>query len=197
MTRRDPTTVDFDDIDDIIGIAGEMAELDADRLSVEDLRQVASDLEIPEANVQPAIVELRRRRQQELARTEATGKRRRMILWTAALLLSCAAVVVIIVGSQLNSLHNDVRGRRAQVDNVVERRAVTIAQWEGQPDSSDKNAELSGASNRVAVELRKYDKVAIAYNDQRAGLLGAVAGVLFGLPHQAPLSPELDGWTSR
>ncbi len=197
MTRRDPATVDFEDVDDIIGIAGEMVEIDDKHLSVEELREVASELDIPEANVEPAIVELRRRRQLELARTAAAQKRRVMMIRVGAVVLGCIAAVLVFVNSQLNELHGDVRGRRAQVDNVVERRSVTLAQWEGQPDSDDKNAELSGASNRVAVELRKYDKAATAYNDARSGILGRVVGGLFGLPRQAPLSSQLNGWTTR
>ncbi|HRE91428.1 MAG TPA: hypothetical protein PK095_20085, partial [Myxococcota bacterium] len=46
--RRTPRTINYEDVDDIIGVAAEMSDLDAERLSVEDLSAIAKDLDIPE-----------------------------------------------------------------------------------------------------------------------------------------------------
>ncbi|MBL8785292.1 MAG: hypothetical protein JNJ59_10345, partial [Deltaproteobacteria bacterium] len=96
--RKAPRVVAYDDVDDIIGIASEMQNLDADRLSVEDLREVASDLEVPEQYLGPAIVELKRRREALLAAEAEKRKRRKIIGFTVGGVV--VLVVIWALGSQ-------------------------------------------------------------------------------------------------
>jgi hypothetical protein len=192
--RKAPRVVAYDDVDDIIGIASEMQNLDADRLSVEDLREVASDLEVPEQYLGPAIVELKRRREALLAAEAEKRKRRKIIGFT----LGGVVVLVVIwaLGSQrsLASELADVQAARAQVENVVTLRKRKIAEWGPKADSPERAAELAGADNRVAIERRKYDEAARRYNAKAGGFPTGLWAAVFGMPSQVPTSDAMNGW---
>lgn len=82
--RRDGPLVDYDDVGSVIAIASEMQNLDVERLSVEDLREIALELDIPDKHVVPAIEELRRRRAEMFAAEAARQKRRTLLLRAGA-----------------------------------------------------------------------------------------------------------------
>lgn len=192
--RKAPREIAYEDVDDIIGIASEMQNLDADRLSVEDLREVASELDVPERYVGPAIDELRRRRAAVLA-AEADKRRRRRIIAIAA-----AAVVVLLVvwglvaQSGLASALADVQAARAQVENVVALRQKRVALWGPKAESPERTAELAGADSRVAIEKRRYDEAARAYNASAGGFPASLWAKVFGLPGEVPTSDAMSGW---
>lgn len=192
--RKAPREIAYDDVDDIIGIASEMQNLDADRLSVEDLREVAADLEVPEQYLGPAITELRRRREAALAAEAEKRKRRRII----GVVIGAVVVLIVVwaLGSQrgLASDLADVQAARAQVENVVSLRQRKIAEWGAKADSPERSAELAGADNRVAIERRKYDEAARRYNARAAGFPTSLWAAVFGMPSAVPLSNEVLAW---
>ena len=65
------------------------------------------------------------------------------------------------------------------------------ARYRGQAATPERDAELAGATNRVAIERRRYDKVATEYNDAAGSLTGSLGAMFFGLPDRVPLSTEL------
>jgi hypothetical protein len=180
--------IDYEDVDDIIGVAAELQQLDEDRLSVEELVSVGRDLDIPEKYVQPAIAELRRRRQATLAADARRRKTRRLYWLIAGGALAVVIVWALIGQSSLSSALAEVEQARAQVANVVERRREVRAQWESAPDGRERTAELAGADNRVSVERRRYDEVAAAYNAKVNAFPSSLWAAIFGYPGDVPLS---------
>jgi len=190
--RRDGRSVDYEDVDDLIGIASELQSLDEDRLSVEDLRSVASDLDIPDRYVTPAIEELRRRRTTVLALDAATRKRRAIGIAIASGLLALLAILMVMGNGAIGRRLAEVAEKRAQVVNVIERQRATERQWQEAPPSDEKTAELSGAENRVRIERKRYDEAAAAYNAHVASFPASLWAGLFGHPDALPLSNEVD-----
>lgn len=186
--REAPRKVDYEDVDDVIGIASELQDLDRDRLSVEDLKEVASDLEIPEKYVQPAIAELERRRQAALVAAAKKARTRRVAIIAAMVMVGLIGIWALVGNARLSSLETAARRAHAQVVNVRERQVATERQWRDQPDGTDKMAELSGAENRVRIERMRYDEAASAYNDAAASFPGSLWRALFGHPEKLPLS---------
>lgn len=192
--RTAPRDVDYEDVDDIIGIASEMENVASERLSVEDLESVAKDLEIPTEYVGPAIAELRRRRAAELAAAQMRKRRTRIALGVSGGVVVVFLLWVMIVGSNLSDLVSDAARQRAQVVNVMQRQSATEAQWRTAPASPNRDAELSGAENRVRIERKRYDDAAASYNADAAGFPGGLARGLYGLPATLPLSNEVGAW---
>jgi hypothetical protein len=198
--RQDPKPgvavreVDYDDVDNVIGIASELAHLDADRLSVEDLVAIARDLDIPEKHVGPAIEELRRRRRAQLEQEQRKSRSRRWVLGVAAGLLVLFMLWALLGQAALSRALADVTQRQAQVRNVVDRQRVTQRLWEDRPQTDEVVAELTGAENRVRVERRRYDEVAAAYNARARAFPGRLWAALFGYPDHVALSHEITDW---
>lgn len=195
--RVPPREVDYEDVDDVIGIAAELQDLERDRLSVEDLQEVARDLEIPERHVRPAIEELERRRKEALAAAENKARRRRVVLIAAVAVVAILVIWAIVGDARLGGLETEATRARAQLINVVERQRATVRQWQGQPDGPEKMAELSGAENRVRIERKRYDDAASAYNEAATSFPGSVWRGLFGRPEALPLSHTLSEELTR
>ena len=186
--------VQYEDVDDIIDVAARTMEESADYLSVEELNEVAADLDIPREYVEPAIAEVRRRRKAKLELEAQAKKRLRYIAFgvgTAVLLLLLWS---FMAGQSLRSEYTQVERRRSQVTNVLERQVATENRWRGKPDSADKTAELSGAENRVRIERKRYDGVAAQYNDAASSFPASLLRGLMGSPESAPMSAEIVDW---
>jgi hypothetical protein len=187
---RTGRTVPVEDVDDIIGLASELEARDAERLSEAQVREVAAELGVAERHVGPAIAELARRRAEaEAARVQRAKTRR------AALLAGGAAVALLIiwgltVNASLGAEVATVAQLRAQIANVEDRQRETRAQWDTQPNSPARSAELSGAQNRVHIERRRHDEAAAAYNGRVAAFPGRLWAALFGHPARVPLSTD-------
>lgn len=192
--RTPPRPVAYDDVDDVIGIASEMQATDAEHLSVEELREVAVDLDVPERYVTPAIEELARRRAALLATEQRRTRRRRVVLLASLALLGILVIWALTGQASLSREFAAVEAARAQVENVIALRAKRVAEWGARPDSRERSAELSGADNRVAVERKRYDSVAQVYNASARAFPGSVWTALFGLPSEVPSSDRIDGW---
>ena len=187
-------TVDYEDVDDIIGVASELHDIDQSRLSVEELQEVAAELDIPTEFVVPAIDALRQRRENLLAADRLRKKR-----FKTGLIISIAALTVLTfsavgVQSGLSSRLAEAELARAKVLTVLKHQRETKKVWEPRPDSSDRQAELDGAANRVRVETGRYDKAVTEYNQASRGFLHSLARMFSVLPDKLPLSSEIDSW---
>lgn len=186
-----PREVNYEDVDDVIGIASELQELDADRLSVEELEAVAKDLEIPAQFVAPAVQELRRRRAAKLAKDEARQKRNRLVAYGVAAAVVLLLIWAIAAQSSLASDAGAIEAKRALITSVSEQRQRTIAIYQNQPESPEKKAALAGAENRVRTERMRYDTLVGAYNASVTSFPGSVWSAIFGLPDPFPSSDQL------
>ncbi len=193
--RDDPREgIPFEDVDDVIGLADELERKHADRLPLADLYAVGEDLGVSAQAIDRARGELIRRREEAARAQAAKDERRRRRLTRVGMAAGALVAVVVLVGlvstAGLRDLHAQVEAQRARVQSVIERRAAIGRLFEGQPDSTDKTAELVGAENRVRVETSRYQEAAAAYNAV-AGQNRAWLGVrLRGLPSEVPLRVE-------
>lgn len=190
--------VRYEDVDDVIAAAAKAKNAEEDLLSVEELEQVADELDIPKHLVAPAIETVRKRREAELAAERAKAERARR-LRLGALVGGAALAAIVLIASfttygGLRDAKLAAERQRAQVINVIERQQATRAQWASAADSADKQAELSGAENRVRVERARYDELATEYRRRAGGVFGSLVRSLTGLPDTLPLSSEQHEW---
>ena len=196
MTTDDK--VAYEDVDEVIAAAARAKDREASFLSVEELQEVAAELDIPARLLGPAIEEVRRRRELELARERADAaaamRRRKIALYGGAALAVVLVVWGLVARASVRDAMLDAEKQRSQVVNVMDRQVATRAQWADAPDSPDKRAELSGAENRVRVERQRYDEIATEYRRRASSLGGRVVVWLGGYPPELPLSSGIDGW---
>lgn len=91
-------------------------------------------------------------------------------------------------GSRLSGLHAAVAQAKSQLISVRERRAQVVARFEQAPESEGRDAELSGAENRVRVEMKHYDDAAAEYNAAVENAWSRFCAKLAKLPDHAELS---------
>ncbi|MGM0557975.1 MAG: hypothetical protein ACQEVA_16435 [Myxococcota bacterium] len=194
----DNTLVDRAELDDIIGVAARKKQVAEDSLTVEEVKEVAAELDIDEEYVDAAVHELERRRRAADKRRQRDEERARRLRKAGLGVVGAIAVICLVMFgisyARLSSSLSAAEQQRAQVDNVVERQAATLEQYEGQPTSIEKNAALEGAENRVRIEVRRYDEAAGAYNKVARGLFGGVVTSVVGMPEQLPLSNQIEAW---
>ncbi|MEX1366030.1 MAG: hypothetical protein AB1Z98_23080 [Nannocystaceae bacterium] len=196
MTEQSPETrVAITEVDDVIEAAANAHAVEAETLSVEELQDVARQLDIPTSLVVPAIAKVRKRRADVLAadveRAQRAAARLRYIAAGAALLVLMVVVAMVSARADVRSAWSRAEKHRAQVLNVRERQRATKAQWADVADSPRKHAELTGAENRVRVEQKNYDAAAVAYNDAASGPLAHLVVVLGDYPESVSLSSEM------
>lgn len=199
--RVAPREVDRDDVDDVVGIAAELAEEEKRaeaKVSVGELEEIAEELRIPSKHVEPALDVLGKRREE--AAKQASARRARIktaligSVTALAVGLSALGLGVTTTTSALSGPRAAVDRQRAQVETVIERRERIEARLEGAPPSLDRDAELIGAENRVAIERRRYDEAASAYNTLASEAPRSFFCTIAGVPCRVPLSSEVAGW---
>lgn len=189
-----PRDVDYEDVDDLIGLASEMADADAGKLTVAELESIASEMDIPTAYVAKAVKTLEARRLAAAEASRQRAHRRRMAAMVISAMLVITALWTYGVRGTLTDLAAEVDAKGAQVASVMERQVKVNARYEGLEATPDRDAELAGAENRVRVEMRRYDEAATAYNKAAQGLMATLAQAFFGLPSEVPLSSERQDW---
>lgn len=194
LSSPENADLQYDDIDDVIEIAARKKRAAAERLQLEDLRDVAGDLGIDDEFVEEAVVELERRRERKARQNERRREQIRMALVGAAVFLVVLAGFAMLSRHQLGSDLNDVRQQRVQVANAIDRQHETQEYWADREHSSGRDAELQGAVNRVSVETRRYDESASRYNRRADGVFTSMWTGIFGFPDEVPLSDEIDEW---
>lgn len=139
-----------------------------------------------------ALLRKQHARERHEARLRAE-QRKRMRLTAAATALAQVALLGIAVSNthaELRALHAEVERTRSQVENVRERQVATVARLAAAEPSVGREAELSGAENRVRIERARYDEAAAAYNAGRGSVWASLCASVTGLPERAPLSNE-------
>ena len=198
MTGTQPErerSIPREDVDDVVGVASELAEAEQARVRVEDMKEIAAELAIDPRHVEPAIETLERRRREEREAEDKVRAARRT--WAVRVSVAVFAVLGLGLGagawtrSALAGDWTEVERARSQVETVIERRARVQEIWRDQPPSLDRDAELAGAENRVGIERRRYDEAAAAYNARASGIPHALLCRVVGVPCHAPLASEI------
>ena len=189
------TRIAITDVDDVIEAAAKAHAVERETLSVEEIEDVARQLEIPAELVAPAIAVVRKQRRDQLAAdaaaAAAAATRLKIIGGVAAGLAAIVLVWGLAARSSVRTAWSRVEKHRAQVLNVRDRQRATAVQWDGVADSPRKSAELTGAENRVRVEQKNYDAAAVEYNDTASGLMARVVVAWGDYPESVPLSSEV------
>lgn len=197
--EREQRTIPREDVDDVVGVASELAEAEEARVRVDEMKEIASDLAIDPKHVEPAIETLATRRKEEAERAANEQAARRAWAVRATQGVGASLAVVLACGlwtrSALASRWVEVEQARSQVETVIERRARVESIWRDQPPGLDRDAELAGAENRVGIERRRYDEAASAYNAAASSLPHALTCALVGVPCRAPLASEIPAFS--
>jgi len=186
-----------DELRQIIGDAANRVEA-APEYTADDVLAAAVGVGLPEAAVRTTmmvVAQSRRQRERDaVLRRERLHRRLQRAGWVTACVVAVVGVLVGWTITDLKSLAERVAAQHAQVRTVTVRRAATQAQWATQPVSPERNAEIAGATNRVAIELRRYDVVVRSYNKLSGSWRGALARRIEGLPGRMPYSNEVVSW---
>jgi hypothetical protein len=202
-TRPAEPRIAYEDVDELISTATRLMQKDAapDTLTVEDLRQIGQELDIPAEYVDRARAVLEERRQREAQAREGAERRaraRRSALirgaWMAAAVGGVLVLGAVPVRNGLQGSLAEVTRQRAQVHNVVERRERVQERYATSTPGPERDAQLSGADNRVSVEQRRYDELATNYNRSASSFPSSWVVRLTGLPASVPLSNEVSSW---
>ncbi len=187
---REPR-IDREDIDDIIGIASQQADLEAERITIQEVLDIGQELDLAPRHVDAALRELDRQR--EAQATAAAIWRLRLVrsAWGAAAALALVLLAAVTGQRTLAGRLAEVERCAAQVQNVIERQVAVRARLGGSEASVQRDAELAGAENRVHLERRRHDEAAADYNAMAQGIPGRWWAVLFGMPsHVATWRPD-------
>lgn len=188
-----------EDVDDVVGVASELAQAEEARVRVEDMKEIAEELAIDPKHVEPAIETLERRRAEAREAEQRSSALRRT--WAMRLGTALGVVAALAGGASmwtraaLAPRWVEVEQARSQVETVIERRARVEEIWRDQPSSLDRDAELAGAENRVGVERRRYDEAASEYNATASSIPHALVCGWVGVPCHAPLASEIPSFS--
>mgnify|MGYP000433104429 CR=1 FL=1 len=123
------------DVDDVIAIAAELQDADraaAEGASLEEVEQVAGELDIAPAYVEEALTELKRRREDAAAdAAQQAALRKQVLLGGAGLLAGGALLLLLWVGSALPGLWStaaELDASEAQLNVVIDRQASLAPQ---------------------------------------------------------------------
>jgi hypothetical protein len=192
--RDDPRRVAVDDVDDVIGVAEELKATAAEQMTVGEVQAVGRELDLSDVVVSRAVDELEKRRRREAidARVRAGVRQRRLVMLGGALLV--LLVLSLAAQAWLRSAWTAVETERSQMRTVLDRQASVRARYLTEAPSAARDAALSGAENRVAIQRRRYDEAVARYNQAAASFPGNVIRPLTDLPPRAPLSNEVRRW---
>ncbi|MCP3100603.1 LemA family protein [Myxococcus sp. K15C18031901] len=199
--------VAYADVDELIRTATKLMQEDAslETLTPEELQRIGEELDIPARYIDQALAlraeRMERQEQTRRAAEHARRARRQCLLrrarWSAALLAGAG----LLLGMGTTAVHNgldtraqEVGRQRAQVRNVMERSERLRSRFATTTPGPERDAELSGADNRVSVEQRRYDQLASDYNAAAASIPNRWVVEVAGLPRRLPLSTELTSW---
>lgn len=193
MVRDEGRARSQQETDEILEVALRLEAQTNERpgLTLADLKRIGVEIGLAEEHIDRAATLVAERQKEHMARQ---ARRRRLLAIAGAV----AALGGVGAGAGLLSSRahlldelSQAEDRKAQVSNVRLRQQHVEARLKNAPPGPDRDAELSGSENRVAIESRRYDQAVGKYNRTVQTLWGQGARVLFGLPDRLPYSQEL------
>ena len=130
-------------------------------------------------------------RHQQRLKEKKRNTLRLFVLVSLAVVLLLTAIAAFNTQGDLSDAYGVVERSRAQLTNVRERQAAVVKRFANAPAGPDRDAELSGAENRVRIERARYDKASAAYNAQARSPWAALCARIFGLPTNVSLSTNV------
>ena len=178
-----------------------------ERLTLAELEEQIEALGIPAIRVRETLTDMARdelNRQKKLAvRNEIWGRRKKLALNTfkSVAIFGGAAIGVLCLlysitfSSSRNQLTYDlsqVHASEERVYSAIGRRQVILQQVQMFSDPLNRDAEISGSENRVAVAKSNYDDAANRYNNEaQTRIAQNVLSSDHLLPHHVPLAREI------
>ena len=197
-----PEQIEFEDVDDVIGVALELRDESESKISTDTLEDIAEELDIDPRYVDRALDVLDERRA-EAKRMDERSQLLRIQSYKLALKVLLGCLLVSGVGivswtlltantqSALASEWAEVEQRRSQVLNVQQRMHLVQQRLAEAPRNIQTNDELAGAENRVSIERRRYDRAAAQYNQLTSSLPHAWFCSYVEAPCHAALAHEV------
>ena len=209
--------VDNDDIDDIIGIAQELqtaARDEADQATVQEVKDVAAELDVDPAFIEEAIAELGRRRAE--ANEQAAAAQDEVQKRTAALtrgglyagllvlgLLALGAVGGSLIGlsgaSRVRTARHAVEQAEVQLDVVLDRQATLVPQLIALSGADASTLQSLAATVRDSTDTAERLQASRALDEEITRVLGEGGGAIDASAAQArrDLRHELAGAQNR
>jgi hypothetical protein len=133
-------------------------------MTVGELKAAGADVGLTPEAIDAAV------EKQAAEKVQARQRRERRVTWAFRSVMALCAVTVVSAAVSLwnaGTLDSDaqvIASKAAAVREAQARQEGTRAQMEGQPPSSTRDAELSGARNRVSIAIRRYNAAVATYN---------------------------------
>ena len=162
------------------------------RLSKADLKAGAAEVGIDPRYVEEAFEAVRREAAEE---KQAAAKTKRRVSLAVIVAVSLFAGTAVVTRLSLGGKMAEVDKRRAQLENVVERRGQLLPQLsqlrqrnaEGDSDVVMRLMDdITGAANRVATEKKRYNEAVVAYEHAAGTPPFSWVRPLTGLPAKVP-----------
>jgi hypothetical protein len=162
------------------------------RLSKADLKAGAAEVGIAPRYVEQAFEAVRR--EAALEKRAATKNKRRVRL-AVIVAVSLFAGTTVVTRLSLGGKMAEVDKRRAQLENVMERRGQLLPQLsrlrmrnaEGDSDAVMRlSDDITGSANRVATEKKRYNDAVVAYEHAASTPPFAWVRPLTGMPAKVP-----------
>lgn len=212
MSTPPPKVVDASNVDEVIGVAAQLAQAQKDTLTVEELQQIGAQLDLAPEHIARAVEVLEARQKEAEARRAARTRQLRIVAVVALALLALGALGAVLSGRSTtaelqaawepaHSAQTRADSLRAQLVAAQQRRADverTLTGPLGDAAAPDRAALLEGALNRVGIARRRfadaassYASLAEQYNRTSRGAWARFWAARAGLPASLPSSlPE-------
>jgi hypothetical protein len=188
---------------DIVNRAINLDAAKSEHVAVADLEDVVEGVGVPRTRVREAMALREAEERASAAALRAKLARREELLYRARVFVRGATSVVggviglaaVLTFLAMGELHDDnVRVVRAQekVFAAIGRQQTTLSQVRGFTDPLNRDAEIAGAANRVAVAKNDYDIAVARYNgDASDSLTRMVLQVHAFYPTRLPFAREV------
>lgn len=157
-------------------------------LTLDELKAIGFEIGLDPASLDRAAALVEERR---LKRQQQRAQLRRGLKVAAAVGLALAAVnggLVLASRSTLMDQRVQCELQQAQVQNMLQRQSHVEARFKDAAQSPERESELAGSENRVALARRRYLEAASNYQRSAQGLLARQATTWFALPSRCESS---------
>lgn len=151
-------------------------------LTLDELKAIGFEIGLDPESLDRAAALVEERR---LKRQQQRAQLRRGIAVAAAVGLVLAAInggLVLASRSTLMDQRVQCELQQAQVQNMLQRQSHVEARFKDAAKSPERESELAGSENRVAIARRRYLEVASNYQRSAQGLFARQATTWFALP---------------
>ena len=195
--KKNDEIVKSDDVDDIIGIAEQLKERDTETLTVDDMVEIAGELDIEVEYVEKAIHHLKHQRLAEQEKEKQAQIRWQKYKKLGAVALAVAFALFLLGGivtqSSLSSKFSEVKTLESKVVSALERQKKILERY-GTRSDVDADGAIDGAENRVRLAKRHYDEAVGTYNKSANRIWAKVWAGFLAYPSRISFSSAIEEW---